>query len=189
MGGNVKGLLPVGGVAILDRLLRRLELCCSEILIVANEREPYESRSDRIYSDIFPGKGSLGGLYTAIRSATTEPVFVCASDMPFINIDLIRHLAARIGTYDAAVPRDALRLQPMHGLYSRRVLAELEATLETNDLKVEHFVDSINALILGPEEVLSIDPLGIAFMNVNSPEDLVVANRLATRADEEPPRP
>lgn len=188
MGGNVKGLLPVGGVAILDRLLRRLKLCCSEILIVANEREPYESRSDRIYSDIFPGKGSLGGLYTAIRSATTEPVFVCASDMPFINIDLIRHLAARIGSYDAAVPRDARGLQPMHGLYSRRVLAGLEATLETNDLKVEHFVDSINALILGPEEVSSIDTLGIAFMNVNSPEDLVVANRWATRADEESPR-
>jgi len=181
MGGNVKGLLAVGGVPILDRVLERLRQCCNEILIVANEREPYESREEQIYPDIFPGKGSLGGIYTALKAANTERIFVCACDMPFVDVGLIRHLNRRIGDYDAIIPSDARGLQPMHGLYRSRILPGLEARLGADDLKVEHFIDSIHALILDPEEVSSMDPLGIAFMNVNTPEDLLVANRWASR--------
>ena len=127
----------------------------------------------------------IRAFYTALRAANTERVFVCACDMPFVHVDLIRHLDDRMGDYDAVVPRDTQGLQPMHGLYSSRILPALEARLAADDLKIEHFVDSIDALILSPEEVSSIDPLGIAFMNVNTPEDVVAANRWATRVDEE----
>jgi molybdopterin-guanine dinucleotide biosynthesis protein A len=180
MGGSVKGLLEVGGVAILDRILDRLRLCSSDILIVANERESYESRTERTYSDMCPGKGSLGGLYTAVKVANTDHIFVCACDMPFVQVDLIRHRGRRIGDYDAVIPSDGRGLQLMHGLYSRRILSGLEARLGAGDLRIEHFIDSIHALILSPEEVASIDQLGIAFMNVNTPEDLLIANRWAS---------
>jgi molybdopterin-guanine dinucleotide biosynthesis protein A len=179
MGGETKGLLEVGGVAILDRVFERLRRCCSEILIVANEREPYESRTGSIYADVFPGRGSLGGLYTALKAATTEYVFVCACDMPFVHVDLIRHLYRRIGHYDAVIPRDAHGLQPMHGLYRRQILSGLEVRIGRDDLKIEHFIDSIGALVLGPAEVSGIDQLGVAFMNVNTPEDLLKANQWA----------
>jgi molybdopterin-guanine dinucleotide biosynthesis protein A len=46
-------------------------------------------------------------------------------------------------------------------------------------LKIEHFIDSIGALVLGPAEVSGIDQLGVAFMNVNTPEDLLKANQWA----------
>jgi molybdopterin-guanine dinucleotide biosynthesis protein A len=48
-----------------------------------------------------------------------------------------------------------------------------------DDLKIEHFIDSIGALVLGPAEVSGIDQLGVAFMNVNTPEDLLKANQWA----------
>lgn len=179
MGGLVKGRLEVGGVPILDRILERLGQCCAEIFIVANDPDPYRSWRGPLYADVIPERGSLGGIYTALNFASTEHVFVCACDMPFISVDLIQYLRRRLDHYDAVIPRDAKGLQPMHGLYTRRIVSVLETRLRGDDLKVEHFIDSIDALILGPEEVATVEPLGTAFLNVNTPDDLRHANRWA----------
>jgi molybdopterin-guanine dinucleotide biosynthesis protein A len=66
--------------------------------------------------------------------ANTERVFVCACDMPFVCVDLVEHLVRQLGEYDAAIPSDGTRLQPMHGIYHRRVLPLLEVRLNAYDL-------------------------------------------------------
>jgi molybdopterin-guanine dinucleotide biosynthesis protein A len=182
LGGAVKGRLEVGGVPIIDRITTCLARLCDEIVIVANDPEPYDGWSGRLYPDIVPGKGSLGGIYTALTVARTERVFVCACDMPFVSLELVKHLAARLGEHDAAIPHDGARLQPLHGIFRRRVLPTLEAMVKADDLKIERFVDRIEALICGPDELPTFGtPLEIVFFNVNTAEDLAEANRWADR--------
>jgi molybdenum cofactor guanylyltransferase len=185
MGGAVKGQLDVGGIAIVERIIKRLDQCCSRTVIVANDPEPYRTYGRDIYPDIVPGSGSLGGIYTALSVATTEFVFVCACDMPFVAADLVRHLVRRIDDCDAVIPRDARGVQPMHGVYRRRTLPKLEVQLRGGDLKVEHFIESIGALVLTVEEVATVEPRGLACFNVNSPDDLLEANRRAHMVDPE----
>lgn len=177
MGGINKALLEIGGIAILDRILATLTACCEHVIVIATQREPYIERQLAVFPDLLPGTGSLGGLYTALEVASTEKVFVCACDMPFVSGNLLRYLSARSGGYDAIVPRDQYGLQPMHAIYSREPRKLLRARLQKGLLKVEHFLDSISAriLLLPPEEVSRADPFGIAFLNVNNPEDLCKA--------------
>jgi len=172
MGRINKALLEIGGVPILDRILATLTACCESVIVIANQPEPYNERRLAVFPDLMPGTGSLGGLYTALEVASTEKVFVCACDMPFVSESLLRYMSARSGSCDAIVPRDHYGLQPMHAIYSREPRKMLRARLQNGLLKVEHFLDSINARILPPEEVSRADSFGIAFLNVNDPEDL-----------------
>lgn len=172
MGGINKALLAIGGVPILDRILATLTTCCENVIVIANQPEPYNERHLAVFPDLLSGTGSLGGLYTALEVASTEKVFVCACDMPFVSGNLLRYLFARSSGYDAIVPRDQYGLQPMHAIYSRAPKAMLRSRLQKGLLKVEHFLDSISTRILPPEEVSRAEPLGIAFLNVNDPGDL-----------------
>lgn len=182
LGGAVKARLEVGGIPIIDRITSRLAGVCDEIVIVANDAAPYRGWPGRLCPDILPGKGSLGGIYTALTVASAERVFVCACDMPFVSLELIEHLAARLGEYDAAVPHDGARLQPLHGIFRRRVLPTLEAMVAADELKIERFVDRIEAVVCGPDELPTFGtPLDVVFFNVNTSEDLAEANRWAER--------
>lgn len=172
MGGINKALLEIGGIPILDRILATLIARCERVIVIANQPEPYNERHLAVFPDLLPGMGSLGGLYTALEVASTEKVFVCACDMPFVNGNLLRYLSARSSGCSAIVPRDQYGLQPMHAIYSREPREMLRARLQKGLLKVEHFLDSISAQILPPEEVSRMDPFGTAFLNVNDPEDL-----------------
>jgi molybdopterin-guanine dinucleotide biosynthesis protein A len=92
--GKPKGLELVGGERILDRLVRTLELALGvPPLLVANAPDASSWRPDlRTVSDLRPGLGSLGGIYTAVMSAPA-PVVCVAWDMPFVSEPLIRALA------------------------------------------------------------------------------------------------
>jgi len=180
LGGAVKARLEVGGVAIIDRITTRLGTVSEEIVLVANDSAPYRNWAGRLYSDVLPGKGSLGGIYTALTVARTERVFVCACDMPFVSVSLIEHLAMQLGDHDAAVPHDGVRLQPLHGIFRRRVLPELGVMLAADELKIERFVDRIDAVVCRADELPGLGtPLDVVFFNVNTSEDLARANQWA----------
>lgn len=175
MGGINKALLEVGGIAILDRILATLGASCERVIVIANRPEPYLERGLTVFPDVLPDTGSLGGIYTALEVASTDRVFVCACDMPFVNGRLLRYLFEQSDGYDAVVPRDRYGLQPMHAIYSRRCRTEARERLEKGLLKVEHYLDSIRSNIVTPEEISRIEPFSLAFMNVNCPDDLARA--------------
>lgn len=176
MGRINKALLEVGGVPIFDRILAVLASCCERVVVIANQPEPYVARGLAVFPDALPGCGSLGGLYTALETAPTEHVFVCACDMPFVSAPLLRYLARRVEDFDAVVPRDQYGLQPMHAIYSRAPRTRLRERLEKGLLKVEHYLDDIRTHVLAPEEVAAVEPQGLTFLNVNTPDDFAKAD-------------
>jgi molybdopterin-guanine dinucleotide biosynthesis protein A len=159
-------LTKVGGVPILDRLLATLRVCCASILVIADSQcAPCRARSLSVYPPVLPGKAPLRALYTALRVAPTEHVFVCAATMPFVDEPVIRYLASFAEGTDAVVPRDPHGLQPMHAIYSRQLIPALERRLSAGFRKVEDFIETIDAWIVSPDEVAAIDPTGLAFLD------------------------
>jgi molybdopterin-guanine dinucleotide biosynthesis protein A len=181
MGHANKGLLTVGGEAVLDRILARLSETCGQVLLVANDPLPYAGRNVRVVPDALPGHGALGGLHAALLNAPTEAVFVCGCDMPFISPALIRALAGMLGDRDAAVPRDGYGLQPLHAVYARRIAPLIPPALLRGDLKMGRFIGSLDALILPPEETTGFAAEADIFFNVNTPDDLEQARLAAAR--------
>ena len=70
--GRNKAVLEIGGKRLIDRLVDGLQQIFPEVIIVANTPDLYENLGVRVVPDLIPGKGSLGGIYTA--TAVASPI-------------------------------------------------------------------------------------------------------------------
>ncbi|MCX8063463.1 MAG: NTP transferase domain-containing protein, partial [Anaerolineales bacterium] len=63
--GKDKALLPFLGKPLIQRILERLIPVVDEALVTTNHPERYGFLNVPLVGDVFPGRGALGGLYTA----------------------------------------------------------------------------------------------------------------------------
>ena len=170
--GQDKAFIEVDGVPIILRIFAVLNRLFPETIVVANEKEPYEKFGIPVYSDLVPGQGALGGLYTGLVRSTFSYSFCVACDMPFLSPPLIHYLLGRIDQYDAVVPHTSDGLQPLHAIYSRKCLQPIQQALERGITKIVDVYPLLRLGIVDEEEFLALDPEKKSFTNVNTPEDL-----------------
>jgi len=185
-GGTAKGLERVGGERIVDRVAGALREVCDELLLVANDATADEWLRDvRRASDVIAGQGSLGGIHAALAHARA-PVLVVAWDMPFVPASLLAELADLGGTgVDAAVPESGSRrgLEPLCAYYASACLAPVERRLAAGDRRVIGFYDDVRLSRLPAERVARHGDPSRIFMNVNSPNDLALAESFLAEAN------
>ena len=188
-GGKPKGLELVGGERILDRLVRVMTTALGEPpLLVANAPEASSWRGDlRTVSDVRPGFGALGGIYTAVAAAPA-PVVCVAWDMPFVSESLIHALAEGLEQYDAMLPQSDGRrgVEPLCAAYGPACLDAIAASLSAGDLRAIGFHDRIRVGILPLERVRTLADPDLLFFNVNTADDLARADQLWRRRASSP---
>ncbi|HEX9028860.1 MAG TPA: molybdenum cofactor guanylyltransferase, partial [Anaerolineales bacterium] len=152
------------------------------LLVTTNRPENYSFLELPLFSDRLPGRGALGGLYTALSIANRPLVGVVACDMPFVSAALLaaaRDLLAD-PTIDAVIPRTADGTEPFHAVYRRETcLPLIQAALENDKWRVDAWFSHANLSFLNSEEVQTYDPRQLAFWNVNTPEEFRQAEQLA----------
>ena len=198
--GRDKAFLDFGGAPLIARAIARAQAVCAEVIIVANDADAYArilsgiKGGARVVGDVYPGKGSLGGIFSGLQAAREQYALAVACDMPFLNGALLRYLISLAPQADVVIPRayepagegkDAPRydqlavkesgLQPMLAVYSKRCLAPMQARLLANDLRIINFFDEVRVRVVEPNEVGRFDPQGLSFFNINTPEDLRTA--------------
>jgi molybdopterin-guanine dinucleotide biosynthesis protein A len=174
--GTNKALLEIEGRTILDRILEKmLEVFPNILLVVKDEDSPlwgdYGSRV-KVVADLLPGKGPLGGIYTALEQSPSPYIFVMACDMPYPNLALVRRLLSSARGREAVVPRKGPYIEPLFAVYHRDTRQNARRRLEAGDLKIHDFIDEIDTLFLEEGEVCGCDPDLRSFFNINTPEDL-----------------
>jgi len=180
-GGRDKSALHVGGSSILDRQLAVLGVLADRVRIVTGEPDRFRDRGIEVVTDLLPGAGALGGIYTALETATSSHVLVLACDLPFLSAPFLGHLVALAGDtrWDAIVPRSADGWQPLTAVYARRVAPLIKRQVERGRLKIIDLFDTITVREVGEADIAAADPDEALFLNVNSPNDLDRAARLA----------
>ncbi len=165
--GRDKAVEMVGGVPLLERVVDALAGVASETLLVTAPGLGERALSARPevcwLEDIYPGKGSLGGIYTGLRHASFLHSLVVACDMPFLNSDLLRYLAGLAPRYDVVVPLLGGHLEPLHAVYSRNCLGHIESALEQGNLKVTDFFPRVKVRTVTETEVDRFDPRRLSF--------------------------
>lgn len=186
LGGLDKSALCIRGRAILDRQLAALHGITGSRLIIANDpafqaRVPPEVR---VVPDRMPGAGALGGLYTALDAADTPWVLVLACDLPFIRAPFLEGICAIAvrEAPDAVVPRTPDGWQPLAAVYATRSAPIVRQRLEAGDLQTNRILDRLRVREVGPIELAALDPDGLTFFNINTPDDYRRAQALAGRA-------
>ncbi len=181
--GRNKLVEPFEGAPLIARVIERLRPVCSEIVVVGAEPGaaadlpiPDEARTA---FDLYPDKGSLGGIYSGLAKATNGWSLVVAGDMPFLNTGLIEYMAGLTDGCDAVVPRVEGRPEPTHALYAKECLTPIHDRLERDELKIARFFDDVRVRFIEESDVRRFDPDLLSFFNVNTQDDLDRAAALA----------
>lgn len=180
--GRDKALIPFLGRPLIERVIARLRPVADELLVIANHTEGYPDLGVRIFSDLKPGRGALGGQYTALAVSRQPLVAVVACDMPFVNSDLLAYQRDRLveNQMDIAIPQNEGYMEPFHAVYRRATcLAPAAAALEAGAWRADAWYSQVQLCPISPAEVARYDPDGVAFFNVNTLEDLAQAEKLA----------
>lgn len=192
--GEDKALKPFLGHPLIQRVIERLNPIADETIVTTNRPEGYSflnaSTSSahrlRLVSDLKPDRGALGGLYTAIASAAYPTVAVVACDMPFASPMLLEAMSRLLVEKDAdvVIAKSDEGYEPLHALYRRDTcLPAIESAIEADQWKVIAWFPQVRVRVLAPEEIQQCDPSGLAFWNVNTPEEFAEAERLAQLSD------
>jgi molybdenum cofactor guanylyltransferase len=177
--GTDKAFVRVLGRPLIEDILAQLSGLGAETLIITNRPADYAYLGVPLFEDVRPGKGALGGLYSAVYCAAQPHVLAVACDMPFVVRPLLDHLLSLAPEADAVVPRLAGEAEPFRAVYSRACLPAMEAALDAGKMRVISFFGAVRVRWVDEPELDRFDPRHLSFFNVNTPADLETARRLA----------
>jgi molybdopterin-guanine dinucleotide biosynthesis protein A len=183
MGGINKALLRIGGRRLVERTCAVLTSLFTEVIVVTNSFEDFQFLGLPMVSDLVPGKGSLGGLYTGLKACKHDWAFLVACDMPFLNRDAILHIVSQIRNHDVVIPKIGHNFEPLHAAYSQKCLAHVEKLLAEGDLKIIDLLPNVNVLEVPEQDLRQFDPQLRFILNLNTPDDFKGAEELAAEID------
>jgi molybdopterin-guanine dinucleotide biosynthesis protein A len=186
MGGGDKALITIGGATILDRVLARLTPVCIEIILNANGDPARFARfglpliADSVPDFAGPLAGILAGLdWAAEHAPGTAWIASAPGDCPFLPDDLVPRLhAARVAAgKPLACARSGDWRHPVVGLWPVALRDDLRRALLDEGLHKIEVWTARHGVAIAEWPAVPRDP----FFNVNTPEDVAEAERLAKR--------
>ncbi|TVP72092.1 MAG: molybdenum cofactor guanylyltransferase MobA [Rhodobacteraceae bacterium] len=186
MGGGDKGLRVVAGKPLLGHVIDRLTPQVGAIVLNANgDAARFAEYGLPVTPDSLPDwPGPLAGVLAGLDWAAAqgaEAVVSVAADTPFFPCDLVARLqaAATPSGLALAATREGAKLwrHPTFGLWPVRLRDDLRAALQGGLRKVVLWTDTHGAGI-AEFDTVPFDP----FFNINTPEDIALAEALAATA-------
>lgn len=157
---------------MIEVVMERVAGLGRETILVTNRPDEYAHLGLKMVGDIYPDKGPLGGIYTALMRASQPHVLVVACDMPWLNRSLLDYMIGLRHEADVVVPRWDRFPEPLHAIYGRRCLGPIEARLAADQLKITGFFGDVDVRFVDRNDIERFDPEGRSFANINTPDDL-----------------
>ena len=176
--GRNKAFLPWGDTTLIEHLLERLKPVTDELIVAVKDAQAFRHLKARVVEDCVPDAHALGGFYTGLRAASHELCFVCGCDTPFVSPGLVSALTGLSDGYDLVIPRSPRGLEPLHAVYVRSsALPAIEEQLRHRQWNLQGLVPRLHAKVIEADTLQRLDPTGLSFFNLNTPEDCVTARR------------
>ncbi len=186
--GRNKLLEKVGTQNLLVRVINRLAYFNSQIYVVVAQDSVLPELKNypgiKVIKDIIPDKGSLGGLYSGLSVSDRTYNLATACDMPFLNLELFRHMIELSEGYDAVVPMVKDTAEPLHAVYSRNCLQAMQYLIEQNKLSIKELYSMIKVRYLNTSDIEQLDPHHLSFFNINTESDLMAGREIAEQGDQ-----
>ena len=187
MGGGDKALIRIGNETILARTLARLTPQVAGVVLNANgDATRFTPFGLPVVADSVPDfagplAGILAGLdWVAAHRPQTEWVVSVPGDCPFLPGDLVARLhqaRVREGKPLACAHSGEWR-HPVVGLWQVALREDLRRAITLEDLRKIEVWTARHGVALADWPTEPVDP----FFNVNTPEDVATATRLAAQS-------
>jgi len=168
--GRDKVLSEFKGTPLLDHVVGVLRPLFDEVILVGHRRKGLERH--RVFEDIRPGCGPLGGIYTALHATSAEHCFVCAADMPHMNPGFISHMTSLADDHDIILPVWSKGREPLHAVYRRTVLPLVEELLAKGCFKIFSLVEQVDTLFIPEDAIRRYGDPAVMFSNINTLHDM-----------------
>jgi molybdopterin-guanine dinucleotide biosynthesis protein A len=167
-----KANLPFEGKTLVEQTVSIVSPRCSPVFVMAAQGQPMPDLHAEVLRDEVRGIGPLLATGRGLRAAAEaglELAFVCAVDMPFLDVGLIDELAApavRLGA-DVVLPWDG-RDHYLAGIYRTALADHVAELVSAGERSMRALVDTVDTQrIVMPEQR--------SLTNVNSAADLAAA--------------
>jgi molybdopterin-guanine dinucleotide biosynthesis protein A len=183
LGGLRKADLVIGGRTVLERLLESLSPLADERLALVQDDTWPTIQGLRFVVDPSPYAGPLAALAHGLRTATGDVCLLVASDMPFVSrkaFAFLLQLQASTGAR-AVVPFVDGFVESMHAVVERQALIEaIDRCQAKGEQRLFKVLESLDPRLVEAAELRNVDPELRSLFNINTPEDLQEAERIAT---------
>jgi molybdopterin-guanine dinucleotide biosynthesis protein A len=167
----------VHGVRIIDRVRAALEPVVDDLLLIANDDGAGAwLEGVRWERDILRDVGSVAGIHAALVHSASS-VLVVAWDMPFVSAPLLAAIRDAGRDADVVVPESDSRrgLEPLCAFYTPACVPAIERRIAAGDRRVIGFFDDVRLVRLAADQVARFGDPALLFMNVNTPEERILA--------------
>lgn len=169
--GSDKALATLLGEPLLARLITAVTPVASRITVVAERPGKYDFLGVRTIGDIWPGKGPLGGLATALDDLSEPWLLLLSCDLVVVRPRWVRLLQQHCTPNVQAVAFRHRVWEPLLALYSSQLGHIVKAHLQSGNSSLRGLLDQIPACAVGvPEDWPPV-------IQINTPDDLAQAER------------
>jgi molybdenum cofactor guanylyltransferase len=174
--GGDKAIVELHGRPLISYPLETLREALGKVAILAkpDTRLPYVS-GVTVWIEPEPRRHPVFGIMQALALADGRPVLVCAADLPFVSVGLVKRLAkANPGRAPAVVACAQGEMQPLLGCYQRRALPLLRGAARAASCPLRETVGALDPVLVevdDPDELFDVD----------SPDDLLQAAAMLDR--------
>ncbi|MBN9015471.1 MAG: molybdenum cofactor guanylyltransferase, partial [Rhizobiales bacterium] len=161
--GADKALLRLApdGPTLLESTIQRVAEVANAVVVIAPDDRDYRRFEVELIPDDRPDMGVLGGVATALRRFDGSDVLVVACDHPFLNVDLLRHMAQIDEECDVIIPRtlgasrqgSAVTLQTLYAIYRATCREPLAKVLERGYATAMDFFGLVRVRALNEPEL------------------------------------
>ena len=178
--GEKKPLRKVGDRMILESIFTIFQSLFKETILVVNDPKDFVKWDMNIVTDIIPSGCALAGIHAGLFYASYPYAYVTASDTPFVSASVIQYIINRIEKrYEVIIPKTKDGLETLFAVYSKDCIPFIEKNLSKNIYMIKKFFrpDKVKEILV--DEFKHLDPELRFIFNVNTPEDLEKANKMA----------
>jgi len=164
--------------SVIENIISKLSTSFEELLMITSQKN-YSHYTHRfahlkvqIHTDIFDGRGAIGGVHSGLHHASHHYAFFVGCDMPFLNLSLIDYFKQIADGNDAVVAQCESGYEPLHAIYSKVCIPYLTKLIRHNNLRIYDFYPDVRSRIVRDDEVRRYDPEKLSFFNINTRQAL-----------------
>lgn len=165
--GTDKGLLTFKNETFVQRIWNILQTISTSVFVITSNKK-YSTLGLTIIEDIFPEKGPVGGIHTALHHSVNENVIIISCDAPFVSVEFWEWLLQEHQKSNAEITFPALADKdcPLVGIYTKSLENVFYQAVQNDQLKLRSLISQLKCNVVNVPTKFEHN-----LYNINTPEE------------------
>jgi len=165
--GSDKGMLLLNETVFIEHIVKALQEAAIQNITIVSANSDYNFLNCNRIEDVYPDKGPVGGIFTALSHSKTEQNIVLSVDVPLISSAIITWLIANIDDENLITQVKVLdKTSPLIAVYNKKAVHVFEEHLKKEQLRLRMVVEAI------PHQTIDVPVKWNSLLqNINTKED------------------